>query len=210
MNAAAVYAKLLAANVPVLRTSEAAAVLSLSPVAASQALRRLGAVGLVRRLRHGLTWVSHAPIDPWVVLEYLSAPYPAYGSLYSALYLHGVLSQVPQMHFAVTLGRTQRIRTRVGTYSLHQMAPELFGGFETLDSGAKLATVEKALFDLAYLAATRSRLFTRPPELELPRCFNRAVLSGWTERITAARRQVQVRARLRELLPATGAASFSR
>ena len=200
MNAAAVYAKLLSVKVPVLRTSEAAAVLGLSPVAASQALRRLGAVGLVRSLRHGLTWVGPAPIDPWVALEYLSAPYPAYGSLYSALYLRGALSQVPQMHFAVTLGRTQRIRTRVGTYSLHQMAPELFGGFETLASGARLATVEKALFDLAYLAATRSRLFARPPELELPRRLDRAALAGWTERIGAAPRRAQVRAQLEELL----------
>jgi predicted transcriptional regulator of viral defense system len=200
VNAATVYARLLAAKVPVLGTAEAAAVLGLSPVAASQALRRLAAAGLVRPLRHGLTWVSQAPIDPWVVLEHLSAPYPAYGSLYSALYLRGVLSQVPQMHFAVTLGRTQRIRTRVGTYSLHQVVPELFGGFESLASGAKLATVEKALFDLAYLSATRSRLFSRPPELELPRRLERATLSRWADRITAARRQVQVRARLKQLL----------
>ncbi len=200
MNAAAVYAKLLSLRVPVLRTSEAAAALGLSPVAASQALRRLGAAGLVRSLRHGLTWVGPAAIDPWLVLEYLSAPYPAYGSLYSALYLRGVLSQVPQVHFAVTLGRTQRIRTPAGTYSLHQMAPELFGGFETLASGAKLATVEKALFDLAYLAGTRSRLFARPPELELPRRLDRATLSGWTERIRDGRRRAQVRAQLEELL----------
>lgn len=199
MNASAVYAKLLSLKVPVLRTSEAAAVLGLTPVAASQALRRLGAAGLVRPLRHGLTWVSSEPIDAWTVLEYLSAPYPAYCSLYSALYLRGALSQIPQMHFAVTLGRPQQVRTWAGTYSFHQVAPEVFGGFETLLSGAKLATVEKALFDLAYLASTRSRLFARPPELDLPRRLDRAELAGWIGRIAYPRRRSQVQALVAEL-----------
>ena len=39
-------------------------------------------------------------------------------------------------------------------------------------SGAKIATAEKALFDLLYLAPGRSRLFAKLPELEIPRSFS--------------------------------------
>ena len=126
----------------------------------------------------------------------VAAPYPAYASLYSALYLRGVLSQLPQTHYAITLGRPQRVHTTVGEFSLHRVSPELFGGFETLPSGARLATVEKALFDLAYLAGTRSRLFASPPELELPTTLNRAELSRWVKRIADRRRRALVRDRL--------------
>ncbi len=196
MNASLAYSRLLSLGPPVVRTSEVAAVLGSTALAASQTLRRLAAAGLVKPLRHGLFWVKQEPIDSWVALDWIAAPYPAYGSLYSALYLHGVLSQLPQTHYAVTLGRTQKVQTAAGAYSLHQMAPEVFGGFETLGSGAKLATVEKALFDLAYLADTRSRLFARPPELELPARVNRAELSRWVQRIKDPRRQTLVRLRL--------------
>jgi predicted transcriptional regulator of viral defense system len=196
MNAATAYARLLSLGLPVVRTSEAAAVLGISGLAASQTLRRLGVAGLVKPLRHGLVWVRQGPIDSWVAVDWIAAPYPAYASLYSALYLRGVLSQIPQTHYAVTLGRTQQVETAVGTFSLHRLAPELFGGFETLETGARLATVEKALFDLAYLAGTRSRLFARPPELELPPRLNHAELKRWIKRVSDARRRKRVQAQL--------------
>ncbi len=202
MNAALAYSRLVSLGPPVVSTSEAAAVLGGSTLAASQTLRRLAVVGLVKPLRHGLFWVKHEPIDTWVALAWIANPYPAYASLYSALYLHGVLSQIPQIHYAVTLGRTQQVKTTVGRYSLHRVAPELFGGFQTLPSGAKLATVEKAVFDLAYFAGTRSRVFARPPELELPPRLNRSELSYWLKRIADSRRRTQIRDQLDALVGA--------
>ena len=199
MKASLAYARMAAAGPEVVRTNEVASVFGLSNAAASQLLRRLAADGLVRPVRHGLFWVKQAPIDPWVALLWIAGPYPAYASLYSALYLHGVLSQIPDQHFAVTVGRTQHVQTTVGTFSLHRLAPDVFGGCETLASGAKIATIEKALFDLAYLASTRSRLFARPPELELPRRLNRAALHRWLERIADPRRQLRVQAQLATL-----------
>lgn len=196
MNAATAYAQLVALGPAVVRTSEAGAVLGLSRVAASQALRRLAAAGLLKPLRHGLFWVRPEAIDPWVALNWIAAPYPAYASLYSALSLRGALSQLPQTHYAVTLGRTQQVATTTGVFSFHRLAPGLFGGFETLASGAKIATTEKALFDLAYLAPTRSRLFARPPELELPRRLDRAELDRWVKRISDPRGQARVREKL--------------
>lgn len=179
------------------RTNEVASIFGVSNSAASQFLKRLDADGLIKKVRHGLFWVKQAPIDPWVALLWIASPYPAYASLYSALYQRGVLSQIPARHYAVTVGRTQQVKTTAGTFSLHQLAAGLFGGFETLQSGAKVATPEKALFDLAYLASTRSRLFVRPPELELPRRLDRAELQRWIAAIADPRRRQTVVAQLK-------------
>jgi len=51
----------------------------------------------------------------------------------------------------------------------------------------RLATAEKALFDLAYLSAGRSRLFTSLPELSLPRGFRRSALNAWVAKIPSKR-----------------------
>lgn len=87
----------------------------------------------------------------------------------SALFRHGLIEQVPEVIYAVTLGRARRIGTPAGTVSLHRMPPQLFGGFETADDGTKVATSEKALFDLLYLSPTRTRLFVHLPEIDFPK-----------------------------------------
>jgi len=191
MKATEAFARLVALGPRVVTPSEAGAVLRMSSLAAAQMLRRLASAGLVQPLRHGQFWISREPVDPWVALEYVAAPYPAYVSLYSALYAHGVLSQIPAVCYAVTLGRTKKIKTSAGVYSLHRIAPELFGGFDTGSSGVKVATVEKAVFDLAYFAGSRSRLFSRPPELDLATVKRRTVRS-WIDRISDPVRRERV------------------
>lgn len=210
MNAATAYSTLARTGLRAFRTSEVAALLQVTPSAAAQLLRRMGKAGLVQPFMKGVVWLGREPIDAWAALEWVAAPYPAYASLYSALYLRGALSQLPAVHYAVTLGRAHRIKTAAGTYSLHRVAPPLFGGFEILESGAKLATVEKALFDLAYLSATRARLFARPPELELPRALDRSALQSWLERVGPPERRTQTRRRLEALLSAPASRRRSR
>jgi hypothetical protein len=41
-----------------------------------------------------------------------------------------MVSQIPEMTYLVSLARTGRVDTHIGTYSVHHVAPELFGGFE--------------------------------------------------------------------------------
>jgi predicted transcriptional regulator of viral defense system len=130
----------------------------------------------------------------------LTAPLESYLSLQTALHLRGMIEQIPQAFYAVSLARTQRVVTSVGTYSFHHVAPEVFGGYEDTDAGVKLAGAEKALFDFAYLSAGRSRLFTALPELELPRGFRRAELRRWLVRIPSARARSITERKLDELL----------
>jgi hypothetical protein len=145
-------------GVPAIDTADAAAAFGLSTAAASQTLTRLARAGLIRSVRHGTWWLEDA-LDPLRLPEYLTAPFPAYVSLQTALNRRGLIEQIPEVVYAVSLTRTQRVRTKVGTFSIHHVAPEVFGGYEETEHGAKLATAEKALFDFAYLSSGRSRLW---------------------------------------------------
>lgn len=199
MNVAAALAILRKLGVPALDTADAAAALGLTTAAASQTLTRLARAGLVRSVRHGTWWLEDA-LDPLRLPEYLTAPLPAYVSLQTALHRHGLIEQIPEVVYAVSLAKTQRLMTKVGAFSIHHVAPEVFGGFEETERDAKVATAEKALFDFAYLSSGRSRLFTSLPELELPRGFKRRELSRWLAKIPSERSRTLTSRKLDELL----------
>jgi predicted transcriptional regulator of viral defense system len=198
MSAAESLARLRALGVPVFETADAAAALEQGPQAASKTLQRLAAADLLLRVRQGV-WSLDPSISPYVLAAHLTSPMPSYVSLQSALHLHGMIEQIPASTYVISLARTQRIRTARGSFSIHHVAPELFGGYAS-DRGFDLATPEKALFDVAYLAGTRTRLFTKLPELELPRRFRRAALTEWLDRVRAPKQRVQVERALERLL----------
>ena len=152
------------------------------------------------RLRRGV-WALPNRVDPLALPEYLTAPFPAYVSLQSALYLHGMISQMPAVTYAVTLARTRRFTTPLGTVSLHHVQPSFFFGFEDAGrSGGRLATPEKALVDFLYLTPARSRLFRALPELEWPKRFSVSAARGVVERIEPVRRRTLVGRKLRQLM----------
>lgn len=166
-------------------------------------MERLASADLIRPVRRGL-WSLDPRLDPYVLAGYVVAPYPAYVSLWSALYLHGVIDQIPQTIFLVSLTRSQRIRTRLSTYSVHHIDADLFLGFEVKEpTGVNLATAEKAIFDLAYFSSGRSRLFAATPEIELPRGFRWANVSAFIERISSPLVTTRVRRYLGKLRKAT-------
>jgi predicted transcriptional regulator of viral defense system len=197
MNQSEALQRIRSLGVPSFETRDVSALLQVSPANASALLGRLAAHELVGRLARG-KWTL-GPGSRGLVAEQVAAPYPAYVSLQSALFRHGAIEQVPAITYAVTLGRARRVHTPLGTVSLHRMPPELFGGFTEAEDGGKIATVEKALFDLVYLSPTRSRLFVKLPELELPRSFRWAETARWTKQIAGKSRRVFVETKLSEL-----------
>lgn len=199
MNAREAFARLRRLGVPALDTADAAAVLGQSTAAASITLKRLVDAGLVVSVRHGTWWVD-GPVDPYRVPEYLTAPLGSYLSLQTALHLRGLVEQIPETLYVVSLARTQRVKTRAGLFSIHHVAPEVFGGFEETAAGVKLATAEKALFDFAYLSGGRSRLFTALPELEIPRGFRHGELRRWLARIPSERSRTLTKRKLEHFL----------
>ena len=199
MTGSEALAQLHRLGVSAVTTSDVAALLGQSNAAASQMLARHAGTGLVTAVRHGLWWVNGA-LDPLLLPEYLTAPLPSYISLHTALHRHGMIEQIPGIVYAASLARTQRIRTSVGTFSIHHLAPEVFGGFEELSDGVKFATPEKALFDFAYLSGGRSRLFTSLPELTLPLRFRRRELIRWLKKIPSARSRTLTETKLDSFL----------
>jgi len=106
-----VLGALVSTGAAVFTTREAAARLRVPNGHASVSLARLRAAGLLVRLRRGV-WALPDRVDPLALPECLTAPFPAYVSLQSALYLHGMISQIPAVTYAVTLARTRIVRSR--------------------------------------------------------------------------------------------------
>ncbi len=183
---------LSAMQAPVFDTGDAAARLGVHATHASTVLARLAATRHVVRLRRGV-WAFRDRVDLLALPEYLTSPCPSYVSLQSALYLHGVIDQVPAVTYAVSLARTRRYTTPLGTVSIHHVDPGFFFGFENAgSSGGRLATPEKALVDFLYLAPARSRLFRALPELELPARFSPRRARAMVARIGSVRRRTMV------------------
>lgn len=198
MKSSAAYADLRGFGKDVVTTEDVAVRLRMTVSGASRVLSRLAVDGLVVRLRHGL-WSLRADIDPFELTEALTAPFPSYVSLQSALYRHGLISQIPQVIYVVSLARTHRVTTTIATYSIHHLPPKLFGGYET-HGHVNLATPEKALVDTLYLANARSGLFARLPEVELPDDFRVALARRWIARISAQNKRAMVETRFERLL----------
>lgn len=176
---------LLRLRQPIMKTREAAVRLGLTISRASQLLRSLERSGLARRLRRGL-WALPSDVDPFRIPQYLTSPFPAYVSLWSALARHSMIEQVPRQIYVASLDRTRKVLTTVGTYSIHHIAPELFDGYEGTDEVGYLATPEKALFDTVYLLTPRGGQILLP-ELELPEGFQEDKLEEWTRRVARPR-----------------------
>jgi predicted transcriptional regulator of viral defense system len=179
------FADLIQFGQPIMRTREVAVRLGVSASRASQVLRSMDEAGLVRRLRHGL-WAIRRDVNPFVVPAYLTAPLPAYVSFWSALARHGMIEQVPRQVSVASLDGTRRVVTSIANYSIHQISPELFGGYEGTAETGYVATPEKALFDTVYLRAPRG-LQVLLPELELPEGFSKPRLEEWNRRIAQPR-----------------------
>lgn len=198
MKAAAAYGDLLAMGRPVVTTREAAARWRTGQGTAGRRLRALEEASLVRHLRRGF-WALDRELEPFALAPYLTAPFPAYVSFWSALSRHEMIEQIPRRVSVASLDRARLIETSLGAFEVHHLAPELFGGYEGSDRSGYLATPEKALFDLVYVrAAAGSRAYL--PELTLPQGFEGRRVDAWVDRIAAARLRTLVSCRLAEVV----------
>jgi predicted transcriptional regulator of viral defense system len=199
MNQIKALQRLVAVGVPVLESRDVAAILRVSASNATTILRRLAGADLITHLSYG-RWLIHRDADRFWLPELISAPSPSYVSLQSALYLHGMIEQIPAVIYAATLGRTRRVTTPVVEISFHHLPPSLFCGFELAErSDAKIAEPEKALFDLLYLGPARSRLFASLPELSLPRGFRWSKVLDYLERVDSLSRRRHIESRIAKI-----------
>lgn len=192
------YSDLIAMDREVVTTREASARWRSGSRTTARRLRTLEQGGFVRQLRQGL-WALDPDMEPFAVAPYLTAPLPAYVSFWSALSRHEMIEQVPRQISVASLDRTQHVRTSVGSFQIHHLAPGVFGGFESPESGGYLATPEKAVFDTVYIrAAAGTQAFF--PELSLPASFDASELEHWSGRIASKRLRTLVERHLDQAL----------
>ena len=172
-----------------MRTADVMAVLNIRKDHASQVLSRLDKSGHLVRLKRGL-WAFADKLDPMTLVEPLTAPFPTYVSLQSALYYHGMISQMPVTTYCVSIARTRTYATPVGSFSIHHVSVDFFAGYEECGGkSVKMATPEKALVDFLYLSSAKTRLFSALPELELPKKFSRRKARAFIKRVRSERRR---------------------
>jgi len=198
MNQIEALRRLQGLGTPVFETRDASALLSVTPANANMILRRLADQGQLVHLARG-RWLTAPGISRFALPELISAPYPAYVSMQSALFHHGLIEQIPAVVYAATLGRPRRTSTPLGVISFHRVPIELFTGFDLNDDGAKIATPEKALFDVLYLGPARSRLFARLPELGFPSGFRWPRLREFSKLVKSPTRRKFIERRIEEI-----------
>lgn len=181
-------------------TVDVAMVLDVTNAHASQILRRLAAAGMMIPLARG-RWAVLNSFDPLMLPGILTSPLPSYISLYSALYYHGLVSQIPAVVYAVTVGRTGEWRSPAGTASLHHVHTSFFFGYDEHPGGGfMIASPEKALVDLFYMASMGRGRFRSPPEIELLEKFSRRKALAIIKSIRSRRVRTMVNARFATLL----------
>lgn len=194
-----VQQRIKALKVPIFQTMDVVACFNISTAHASQLLNRLEKAGVVCAIARGL-WGLQGEVDPLLLPESLTTPAPAYVSLYSALFYHGMISQIPETIYAVSLARSRHYKTPLGAVSIHHIHELFFFGFEVVgDCGMKMATPEKALLDTLYLSPARSGWFKRLPELSLDSAFNVKEAFEMIQKIPSLRTQTLVRKKLEAL-----------
>lgn len=184
----------------VFTTRDFYALANVSMSSASHLLRRLAAKKRITRLYQGLWADTRNPeFNAYRAVPFLTRPHPAAVSLLTALHLHGMIEQIPQVIYAVTTGPTRRVKTPAGDFSLHQISPDFFDGYEEYkgDGGFLVASPEKALVDCLYLSSRKGRHFAALPELTLPEGFRRRKAYDWVKRIPYERLRAAVMEKLK-------------
>lgn len=184
---------------PLFFTKEAAKVLNVSANHAAIILARLAKQNTIIHLARG-RWAYSDSVDPLLLPTILVYPMMAYVSLYSALYYHGMIEQIPHIVFAISNGKTKSFETPLGKILIHHINPILFTGYDIDGKNSVLmATPEKALFDTLYFIPAKSNLFKRLTEIELPENFQFDLLREWINQVKNKTRKKTIENQLNRL-----------
>ena len=155
-----------------------------------QCLNRLVKQGLFIKIYRGV-WAEAGDkrVSAFETIPYLFPRQRVYVSFISALHLHGILEQIPQVITLASTAHTSAIRTLAGTFSVHQIDPVIFDGFDWYkeEGSFLIAEPEKALVDSLYLSSRKKKQFGHFPELSFPPEFSFKKAVQWVERVPEER-----------------------
>ena len=185
----------------VFSTRELSAVSGKSPSTVSQGLAFLRRQGLVVKVAHGVWAAGGTMPGPYAVIAHILPKQRAYVSFTSALHLHGVIEQIPQVITLASVAHSGEIKTAAGAFTVHHVSPSFFLGFGWRDGAESflLAEPEKALVDCLYVSAFRKRQFSHFPELRFPKSFSFKKAYGWVDAIKNRKAAVHAGRRLEHI-----------
>lgn len=175
---------------PVFTTHELTALSGKSPSTVIQSLNYLVRQGLIVKIYRGV-WADSGPraLSPFEVIPHLFPHQRVYVSFISALHLYGIVEQIPQVITLASTAHTNTLRTQAGVFSVHQIAPAFFDGFDWYqrEGNFLIAEPEKALIDSLYLSSRKKKQFGSFPELDFPPDFSFKKAAAWAGRIPEKR-----------------------
>ena len=184
---------------PVFTTHELAALSGKSMSGTVQMLNFLEREGFIFKIYRGV-WaeVGNEHLSPYTAIPYLFPRHRAYVSFVSALNLYGIIDQIPQVITLASTVHTRIIKTKIGTFSVHKIAPSFFDGFDWYRGTGNflIAEPEKALVDSLYLSGRKKKQFAYFPELHFPRSFSFRKTKEWAEKIPDSKISCYVQKRL--------------
>ncbi len=187
---------------PVFTTHELTALTGKSSSTVVHCLSRLVDQGLLVKIHRGV-WAEQGPrpISPFEIIPYLFPRQRVYVSFITALHLHGIVEQIPQVITLASTAHTSTLRTKAGVISVHQIAPSFFYGFDWYkgNGGFLIAEAEKALIDSLYLSSRKKKQFGFFPELNFPPEFSFKKAAQWVNRIPEKKIRLYVFEKLKEL-----------
>ncbi len=136
------------------------------------------------------------------IIPYLFPRQRVYVSFITALHLHGMIEQIPQVITLASTSHTRTMRTKVGVFSVHQITPTFFDGFNwyKAEGSFLIAEPEKALVDSLYLSGRRKKQFGHFPEMHIPPEFSYKKALQWSERIKEKKIRTYVLERLKKII----------
>ena len=171
---------------PIFTTHEVISISGKSASTVVQSLNRLARQGLLLKVYRGV-WAQTAArgVSPFEIIPYLFPRQRVYVSFITALNLHGMIEQIPQVITLASTAHTNAIRTSAGVFSVHQLAPVFFDGFDWYkgEGSFLIASPEKAFIDSLYLSSRRKKQFGHFPELHFPPEFSFKEALKWAQRI---------------------------
>jgi predicted transcriptional regulator of viral defense system len=144
---------------------------NLSVSAATKKLTRLKDNKLLTHVTKNV-WANagHPYFHPASCVPYLLNKEQGYVSFLTALHFHGLLSQIPKTIQVATTGHSRTLDSIVARYEFIQIKPELMQAgimWSETQLPYSLATAEKALIDVLYIATRKNRRFASLPEITL-------------------------------------------
>ena len=129
--------------------------------------------------------VGNESLSPYAAIPLLLPRHRAYVSFISALHLYGIIEQIPQVITLASTAHTKTIHTKIGTFSIHQITPLFFIGFNWYKGTGDflIADPEKAFVDSLYLSACKKKQLGYFPELHFPKSFSFKKVKDWIKTI---------------------------